>query len=308
MRKQIKLIALFMTFTLLIAGCNGNKAVVENGVSEQDSENEILENSDGEIQYDKDLKYKTYIKKNVATPSDDEKPDKEEKETNSNSKDDYGEIDPEMDSYKGFNYAAVDTMGLTKETLDLFAPCALYLQNGTNTSGGDVLSSSKWGNIRWFMFEFLLSKAVKAEMVHDYPKDGNYPLSKQWRIKYDEWEYLLREVLNENDPQKVRDMMATEFLGEMEVYYNSNDNYIYVEIGTIGWGYEYAEVRDVKREGDAYIITYDLFTSMSPDEGPYSVVEVTIAESGNKYGYSLVSVDVIKELIKGVDDSVRNEM
>ena len=60
--------------------------------------------------------------------------------------------------------------------------------------------------------------------------------------------------------------------------------------------------------GDAYIITYDLFTSMSPDEGPYSVVEVTIAESGNKYGYSLVSVDVIKELIKGVDDSVRNEM
>ena len=103
----------------------------------------------------------------------------------------------------------------------------------------------------------------------------------------------MQEVLKEKDPQKVRDKMLTEFSGEMDVYYSPEDDYIYTEVGTIGWGYEDAKVREVKTEGDTYIITYDLYSDFSDTRSPYDTVEVTIAESDNKYGYSLVSVESV---------------
>ena len=201
------------------------------------------------------------------------------------------DIDSENASSIEFNYDEVDTKGLSRETLDLFAPCAIYLEDGINTENGDILSSKEWDDIREFLFYFINTGNQNVEFVHDY--EGEETLTKQWRIAYEEWEYLLQEVLKEKDPQKVRDKMLTEFSGEMDVYYSPEDDYIYKEVGTIGWGYEEAKVREVKTEGDTYIITYDLYSDFSEVYAPYSTVVVTIAESDNKYGYSLVSVESV---------------
>lgn len=199
------------------------------------------------------------------------------------------DIDSENASSIEFNYDEVDIKGLSEETLSLFAPCAIYLEDGINTESGDILSSKDWDDIREFLFYFINTGNQNVEFVHDY--EGEETLTKQWRIAYEEWEYLLQEVLKEKNPQKVRDKMLTEFSGEMDVYYSPEDDYIYKEVGTIGWGYEEAKVREVKTEGDTYIITYDLYSDFSEVYAPYSTVVVTIAESDNKYGYSLVSVE-----------------
>lgn len=197
-------------------------------------------------------------------------------------------------SHTEFNYDDVDTKGLSEETLDLFAPCAIYLESGSNTDNEDLLSSKELSGIEEFLICFINADNENVEFIHDYNGGGEIP-TKQWRIKYEDWEYLLREVLKEKDPLKLRDNMHTEFSGEMEVYYSPDDNYIYMEVGAIGWGYEEARVREVSREGDTYIITYDLYSDFSEVNAPYSSVEVTIAGSDNKYGYSLVSVEEAKD-------------
>ncbi len=202
------------------------------------------------------------------------------------------DIDSENASSIDFNYDDVDTKGLSEETLDLFAPCAIYLESGSNTDNEDLLSSKELSGIEEFLICFINADNENVEFIHDYNGGGEIP-TKQWRIKYEDWEYLLREVLKEKDPLKLRDNMHTEFSGEMEVYYSPDDNYIYMEVGAIGWGYEEARVREVSREGDTYIITYDLYSDFSDTQSPYDTVEVTIAESDNKYGYSLVSVESV---------------
>ena len=193
-----------------------------------------------------------------------------------------------------FDYDEVDTKGLSEETLDLFATCAIYLETGSNTDNGDMLSSKELYEIEEFLICFINSDNENVEFMHDYSGGPDVP-TKQWRIKYEDWECLLREVLNEKNPQNLRDKMSTEFAGEMEVYYNPDDNYIYMEVGAMGWGYEYAKVREVKTEGNTYVITYDLYSDLSPVYAPYSTVDLTIAESDNKYGYSLVSVEETKD-------------
>ena len=269
MKKQIKLAALLFSLSMLTAGCAGKDVSgPENVITEQDvSENETVE-----------------------LPAD----DGAEEFSDIPSNDDPDEEDLETVSYTEFNYDEVDTKGLSKETLDLFAPCAIYLDNGSNTDNEDLLSSKELSDIEEFLICFINADNENVEFIHDYNGGGEIP-TKQWRIKYEDWEYLLREVLKENDPQKLRDKMSTEFAGEMEVYYSPDDNYIYMEVGAIGWGYEEARVREVSREGDTYIITYDLYSDFSEVNAPYSSVEVTIAGSDNKYGYSLVSVEEAKD-------------
>ena len=267
MNKFIKQIAIVFSLSILMAGCNGKDvAGSENVITDQEiSESEIVElPSDNAVEDIADI---------PDIPSNDSSE----------------EADPEIVSNTEFNYDDVDTKGLSEETLYLFAPCAIYLENGNYADAGDHLSSKEWDDIREFLFYFINTNNECVEFVHDY--DGEEILTKQWRIKYEDWEYLLREVLNETNPQNVRDKMLTEFRGEMDVYYSPEDNYIYKEVGTIGWGYEDAKVREVNKEGDAYIITYDLYSDFSDTYAPYRTVLVTISESDNKYGYSLVSIE-----------------
>ena len=210
-------------------------------------------------------------------------------ETSSDDEADIEEMKNEIADYKNFNYAEVDTKGLSEETLNMFAPCAIYFTDGVDTANEDLLSSRDYRDICNFLFDFINYNG--SELVHDFDFDPNIPTRKN-RMKYEDWEYLLREVLKENNPEAVRNKLPDKFEGEVAVYYNSDDNCIYTERGTLGWE-ESASVREVKREGDAYIITYDLYW------GGYSlwgVSEVTIAEADNKYGCSLVSVDYIKSI------------
>ena len=291
MNKHIRLIALILSFSLFIAGCKGKTAsIVENDTPEQEvNGNEISDNDDGEIKYDKDLKYHVNIETNVKeTSSDNIKNSEDEIIINSNKDDGSVEKDPNIiATYKNFDYENVDTKGLSEETLNLFASCAIYLENGGTTANGDLLSSKNYLDIKDFLYDFIY--VAGAELMHDYDANQSIP-TQQRRMKYEDWDYLLREVLNENDPEIVRNKLPNKFGGEVCVFYNSNDNYIYTEKGACGWE-DGASVREVKREGDAYIITYDLYW------GGYSltgVSEVTIADADNKYGYSLVSVDYIK--------------
>ena len=289
MKKQIKLIAIIFSLSVLMYGCNGKEIdSMENDITGQEiSENEIVESPDDNDTDD-------IVDTPSVEPSDDVGTETDIKpDSNDSSEEIDSEIDSEIASYSEFNYDEVDAKGLSKKTLNLFAPCAIYLENGSNTDNGDLLSSKEWDDIAEFLFYFINTGNKNVEFVHDYV--GDEILTKQWRIKYEEWEYILKEVLKEKNPQNVIDMMDTEFGGEMGVYYNPDDNYIYKEVGTIGWGYEEAKVREVQREGDTYMITYDLYSGFTDMEAPYSAVEVTITESANKYGYSLVSVDVIRE-------------
>ena len=289
MKKQIKLIAIIFSLSVLMYGCNGKEIdSMENDITGQEiSENEIVESPDDNDTDD-------IVDTPSVEPSDDVGTETDIKpDSNDSSEEIDSEIDSEIASYSEFNYDEVDAKGLSKKTLNLFAPCAIYLENGSNTDNGDLLSSKEWDDIAEFLFYFINTGNKNVEFVHDYV--GDEILTKQWRIKYEEWEYILKEVLKEKNPHNVIDMMDTEFGGEMGVYYNPDDNYIYKEVGTIGWGYEEAKVREVQREGDTYMITYDLYSGFTDMEAPYSAVEVTITESANKYGYSLVSVDVIRE-------------
>ncbi len=286
MRKQIKFVTLFLSLSILFAGCNGKTEItVENDIPSE----EPTEVAEGEIQYDADLKYNTYFEKNVSTSSDNDADISENKSNSDSVGSDENLVkltQEEKEAYLNFNYDEVDTKGLSKETLNLFASCAIYLKDG-DTSNGDILSSKNRSDILDFSYDFPLYANV-AEFVHECEPDKG--TMRQHRVKYEDWEYLMREVLKEDHPEKVLNILNYKST-EVNVYLNPDDNYVYIEKGNQGWEDD-ARVKEVKREGDAFIITYDLYWG---DYHPTGVTEVTIAESNNKYGYSLVSIDVIKK-------------
>ena len=302
MRKNIKLIAFILSFSMLIAGCKGNSGeIVVNDLSEQDIDNnEVVDEEDGEIKYDKDLNYQVHIETNVITPSSDDNNEEEKtsdgKENETNNYIDEDDLyfvsnvpetdDPERKAYMNFNYDEVDTKGLSNETLNLFSPCAIYLTEGGSTANGDLLSSKDYKEIYDFLFDFL--NFAGAELIQDFGDNPDMPRRIR-RMQYEEWDYLIRNVLNDN-PDIVRDKLPNAAEPEVTVFYNPDDNYIYTEMGALGWE-ETAVAREVIREGDAYIITYDCYWGGCSLTG---VAEVTIAEADNKYGYSLVSIERLK--------------
>ncbi len=183
-----------------------------------------------------------------------------------------------------FDYSTVDTKGLTHDDIQLFISSALYLNRGSKTEDGDMLSSKDYFDICDFLY-YIGSRDV--EVVTDYDTST---VSESRRIKYSDWEYLLKEVFNEQNPQKVKEKLRDK-LYEMDVYYNPNDDCVYMEAGYIGYGYEHAFVSNVEKEGDRYILTFENYSDFSEEPKPYEVKKVTIEKADNKYGYRLVSVD-----------------
>ena len=295
MRKQIKLVTVLLSLSVVLAGCIAkNDEIICNDIPEQDNySNNTSVTSDGEIQFDKDLKYDVYIEKKVSDPSDDENSNLDKKWSLVEDLDDHsGRFDPDLDTYMNFDYDTVDTKGLSKETLDLFEPCAMYLDFGANSYYGDLLSSRDYLDINPFLYYFLLNTDI--ELMNEGDADKN--ILRQHRMKYDEWDYVLREVLKENHPEKVRDKLSNTS-PERNIFYNSDEDYIYMEIGCGGGYEEYAMVREVNKLADGYYsITYDLYWSNYLT----GVAEITIKEADNKYGYSFEDVSYLRKTENGI--------
>ena len=73
----------------------------------------------------------------------------------------------------------------------------------------------------------------------------------------------------------------------LQVYYNQDDDCIYLEMGMIGDVVEW-EITDASKEGRRYVLTYDV---LAPD-GLLWTADVTIEEADNTYGYRLISIEI----------------
>ena len=182
-----------------------------------------------------------------------------------------------------FEKNRVDTCGLTRSTLKLFEGCATYLPANTDASKGDILSSQDYLDMKDFLYYL---DRDEVEEVHGFKYNYDTEL---YKISYKDWAYILEKVYGEKNPESVRDKLKTSFSGEVCVYYDKTEDCIYMEAGMVDL-YEWSgKVKEVKKEGNKYIITYGLYSSFTGDQ-LVDTVDVTIVEADNKYGYSLVSV------------------
>lgn len=108
-------------------------------------------------------------------------------------------------------------------------------------------------------------------------------------MPYDDWVYLVEEVFMEEDAANLLANLDKSFSGEVAVYYNEDDDCIYLEQGLIGDIIEW-EVSDISKEGNRYVITYHVIGG----EWLWTA-EVTIEEADNTYGYSLISIEIINQ-------------
>lgn len=207
---------------------------------------------------------------------------------NTNSKKDFEEMN-EWDSLCAFTGNRIHRekkYDLPNDIINMFEYCAIYCDR-FDMSSGNVLSTNDYLDILDFLFYL---RCDGTELVHDYSDDM---LSRKERIPYDEWEYLLREVYGENNPELIVNKLPDGFTSEMAVYYSKTDDCIYKEVGTVGYGYDYTMVKNVEEIQDGYIITYNVYSDL---EGYrcLNTVEVTIRKADNKYGYKLVDVKEVK--------------
>ncbi len=182
-------------------------------------------------------------------------------------------------------------MGLSYKTICMFGTCAKELLPG-DTSGGDYLSSMDFHNVRVMLFS--VSRIFyEPEMYEEHVSYGSdsEPETLQVylvRMPYDEWEYLVEEVFMEENAENLLANLDDSYHGEYSVYYNPDDDCIYLEMGMIGDIVEW-EITDVSKEGTQYILTYDVVIY---DEKLWTA-EVTIEEADNIYGYKLISVEIV---------------
>ena len=181
-----------------------------------------------------------------------------------------------------YDYSTVDKQGLDIDTIGFFVEAAIYLNKPFNNETGDALAS-RAGNITDFLF---MTNFEGKEEVVDFEETTE--LCTQYRISYDDWAYAIKEVFGEENPENLRDAIGTEYNGEFDVFYNPDDDYIYMCAGALGWGYESAKPRHVWKDGDTYVIMYDIFVELGC---PFEQVFVTIQEADNTYGYRLISIE-----------------
>ena len=184
-------------------------------------------------------------------------------------------------------------MGLSYKTICMFGTCAKELLPG-DTSGGDYLSSMDFHNVRVMLFSvsriFYESEMYEEHVTYgpdSEPEDLQVYLVK---MPYDEWKYMVEEVFMEEDAENLLANLDDSYYGEYSVYYNPDDDCIYLEMGMIGDVVEW-EITDASKEGHRYVLTYDV---LAPD-GLLWTADVTIEEADNTYGYRLISIEIIDE-------------
>ncbi len=181
-------------------------------------------------------------------------------------------------------------MGLSYKTICMFGLCAKELLPG-DTSGGDYLSSMDFYNVRVMLFSVscIFYETEMYEEHVSYEPDSEPEAVPVYLVKmpYDEWKYLVEEVFMEEDAENLLANLDDSYHGEYSVYYNPDDDCIYLEMGMIGDVVEW-EITDVSKEGHRYVLTYDV---LAPD-GLLWTADVTIEESDNTYGYRLISIEI----------------
>ncbi len=181
-------------------------------------------------------------------------------------------------------------MGLSYKTICMFGTCAKELLPG-DTSGGNYLSSMDFHNVRVMLFS--VSRIFyEPEMYEEHvtygpdsePEDLQVYLVK---MPYDEWKYMVEEVFMEEDAENLLANLDDSYHGEYSVYYNPDDDCIYLEMGMIGDVVEW-EITDASKEGHRYVLTYDVLAF----DGLLWTADVTIEEADNTYGYRLISIEI----------------
>ena len=191
-----------------------------------------------------------------------------------------------------YDYSTVDKQGLDIDIISLFEMGAIYLEKPLSTENIDAsaLLSEEIGYYRDFLFMTPFEGIENLSVKEDF--EPTPELCTQLRISYDDWAYAIKEVFGA-DPDKLRDLLGTEYNGEFDVFYNPDDDCIYMCAGAIGFGYESAKPRHVWKDGDTYVIMYDIYTDLYTDYPytPLGQAYVTIQEADNTYGYRLISIE-----------------
>lgn len=191
-----------------------------------------------------------------------------------------------------YDYSTVDKQGLDIDIISLFEMGAIYLEKPLSTENIDAsaLLSEEIGYYRDFLFMTPFEGIENLSAKEDF--EPTPELCTQLRISYDDWAYAIKEVFGA-DPDKLRDLLGTEYNGEFDVFYNPDDDCIYMCAGAIGFGYESAKPRHVWKDGDTYVIMYDIYTDLYTDYPytPLGQAYVTIQEADNSYGYRLISIE-----------------
>ena len=181
-------------------------------------------------------------------------------------------------------------MGLSYKTICMFGLCAKELLPG-DTSGGDYLSSMDFDYVRIMLYSVsrIFYETEMYEEHVSYEPDSEPEAVPVYLVKmpYDEWKYLVEEVFMEEDAENLLANLDDSFYGEYSVYYNPDDDCIYLEMGMIGDVVEW-EITDASKEGHRYVLTYDV---LAPD-GLLWTADVTIEEADNTYGYRLISIEI----------------
>ena len=194
---------------------------------------------------------------------------------------------PEMDEwdslyeFTGKRAYLADKQDLSDSTLDLFGNCAIYLDPDYDLSKGEILSSKEYDDIKDFLFYL---QCDDVEVVQEFDYDHYIRI---YRISYDNLEYILNEVYGEKHTERVVEKIKDTREGEIRVYYNENDGYMYQEAGMVDLGQLYTQVQNVSKTNDEYVITYMVISDFS---GYLYTRDVTIVKDDNKYGYRLTGI------------------
>ncbi|MBO6089497.1 MAG: hypothetical protein J6P37_04200 [Lachnospiraceae bacterium] len=299
--KRLKYIFIICILACAV-GCRNNNIVM---VPIDDS---TVENSDDKvIEIEKDEPKETEKDEPKDTEADEQKINADDEELSQE------DSDEQEDVYEPKDYSLVDHLDLSDDTFELFGECAMYLWKDADVSKGDVFSSKSYSDIREFLFYLYHNR---AETIHSYEdSDPNSELYLLLKVNRNDFISLLKEVFDEQNPEKVIDLLPNEIVGDGEnIYYSLEDDCIYLEVGALGWNQLFYEVSNVEKNHDEYVITYDVFSVFTNYEGPFETVNVTIKEADNSFGYKFVSMKYAPEylfdqFLKGeIDATVLNPL
>ena len=181
----------------------------------------------------------------------------------------------------------------------MFGSCARYLLPG-DTSSGDYLSSMEYQYVENMLYalsgDYYVTEIAEEVVDYDYGSETvteRVPVERRV-MPYDEWECLIEEVFMEEDAETLFAKLDESFSGETSVYYNPDDDCIYLEKGLMG-DMVTCRATDAYKDGTRYILTYDILDILDIEDKWMWTAEVTIEEADNIYGYRLISVEIIDE-------------